>query len=331
MREGGRGALIAVRCCGTVFLRLARPWQGVVALVAFLVVVLIAALALRLAPPRYTASMTVGPVARSSPAAMGQRSPSVPPQAGRGISDSGGANEQVSDFSRYLTLLTAMPVAVRLAEDTAIMSVLFADDWDQGVQHWRPPGGAWAAMGHGLRRLAGQRAWVAPDASDLSRLLKRRLVVQTVGNSPMQRLIFRHQDGTFAARLLLRLHEEAEAHLREEAARRLTAEMRYVESHLPTLSNVENSRAMTALLAEQERLLLMLNVGLPYAADMIEPPYAPRLADWPDPAIMAPAAAAVSAALVALALAFARTMREGGQKGHRERPSVDGAQRERRA
>ncbi|WP_154667215.1 hypothetical protein [Niveispirillum irakense] len=251
----------------------------------------LAAGALHVFIPQYTASMVVGPTGRSGPVGMGLRVPTANPVAARGLAEQGTPEELISDFSRYLALLTSVPVAESLTGDEALMRRLFPADWDEQAQQWQPPSGLGARLTQGLRWLAGQKPWMRPDAVDLSRHLKRYLVVDRVGEGPLRRLSYRHQDRDFAMALLARLHAATETHLRVEAQRRLRAEMGHVGKRLTTLSNMDNSRALSGLVAEQERVLLMLDVGLPYAADALETPSALSLPDWPNPVLMLPTGA----------------------------------------
>lgn len=268
-------------------------------------------LALHLVTPRYTVSMVVGPPGRSGPAAMGPRAPALSPAAGRGIAEQGSAEELVSDFARYLALLTSVPVAARLTADTQVMHGLFEDAWDKERGFWRPPPGPGAVLTRSLRWLAGYESWAPPDAVDLSRLLKKELAVEAVNEGPLRRLVYRHEKRDFALLLLTRLHAATEAHLREEASRRLKAEMSHVNGRLAGMANLDRSRQLSGMVAEQEETLMMLEVGLPYAADLLEPPAAPTLADWPNPVPLIPAGALAGLGLGLFALAARHGYRRG--------------------
>jgi hypothetical protein len=248
-------------------------------------------LALHLVAPRYTASLVVGPTGRSGPAAMGPRAPALSPAAGRSIAEQGSAEELVSDFSRYLALLTSVPVAERLIQDQDLMQRLFEDAWDKAAGRWRPPPGPGPMLVRGLRWLAGHEVWSPPDAVDLSRHLKKYLAIESVSGGPLRRLVYRHEERDFALLLLTRLHGATETHLRAEAERRLRAEMAHVNGRLTGIANLDRSRLLSGMVTEQEEMLMMLEVGLPYAADLLEAPAAAALADWPNPVPLIPAGA----------------------------------------
>lgn len=262
---------------------------------------LLALLLLRLVPPTYTAQMVVGPVGRSGPAAMGARSPAGAAPS-RPLAESGSGDELLSDFARYLELLTTVPVAGRLAADPAVMAPLFQEAWDAGRQVWRPPPGLGARAGRLARRLAGQEDWAPPDAHDLARRLRRLLVLETIDGGPMRRIRLSHPDRGVALAVLVRLHAAADGLLREEAVRRIRAERDFLRRRLGEGTTAETHRLLSALLADQERLLLMLDLDLPFAADLVVPPTAPGLTDWPDPVRLLPLGtlAGLAAALVLL-------------------------------
>lgn len=288
---------------------LAGAWRWL--LLACLLGATLSALALHIVTPQFTASMVVGPTGRSGPASMGPRTPTLTPSAGRGMAEAGSADELVSDFARYLALLTSVPVAQRLVPDSEIMRTLFEDHWDKIAGEWRPPTGPIALASRALRFVAGHALWAPPDAVDLSLHLKKHLAIESVSGGPLRRLVYRHERREFALLLLSRLHAAAEAQLRDEARRRVKAEMTHVGDQLVGMDNRENYRALSALVGEQERLLMMLDVGLPYAADPLEPPSALSLADWPNPVLVVPAGAVAGLALVL----FFLTARLGWQRG----------------
>lgn len=288
---------------------LAGDWRrlGLMALAGAALMVL----ALHLVTPQFTASMVVGPPGRSGPAAMGPRAPSLSPAAGRGIAEEGSAEELVSDFSRYLALLTSVPVAERLVADPEIMQRLFEDSWDGAAATWRPPVGPVALVTRALRWVAGHPTWAPPDAVDLSRFLKKHLAIESVGGGPMRRLVFRHERRDFALLLLARLHAATEGHLRDEARRRLQAEMAHVGARMAGLANLDRQRSLAGMVSEQEQTLMMLEVGLPYAADPLEQPSAPSLADWPNPVLLVPMGALAALALGLFYLSARHSWRRG--------------------
>lgn len=265
---------------------------------------LISLVTLWLVTPRFTVEMVIGPTARSGPAAMGPRVPVGPGGASRTIVEHGIGDEALSDYARYAELLCSVPVAERLARQPGILRTLFETSVapDGG---WRPPGDPFSRAKRLLLRLAGRDSWLPPDAHQLARLLEEELIVTPVGDGPMRRLRFRHPDREFGRTLLAAIHAAAEGLIREEAERRTGAEIDYLRRRVQEETSAENRRAFGGLLAEQERIRQMIAVALPFAADVIEPPSAPGLPDWPDPLVLL-AVGALAGGAIGMVIVYAR-------------------------
>ncbi|HYH39223.1 MAG TPA: hypothetical protein VD860_13445 [Azospirillum sp.] len=285
---------------------LRSAWK--VALACGLAALLLAVLGLRLVPAQHTASMVVGPTARTGVAAMGPRMPVHGADGAFGLAEPGTGEETLSDFSRFLELLGSVPVAARLMADPGLAPRLFPERWDGAG--WVAPTGVGAALKRLALGLAGREDWVEPDAEAVAARLRRMLVVAPVGTSPMRRLSLRHTDRAFALDLLGRVAAAADAHLRAEASRRSAAQVAHVRAKLGTVTQADHRRPLVDLLAEQERVSLLIEVDLPFAADPIQPPAAARQPDWPDPLLVLPGALAGGLALGAF-LATYRAVRRG--------------------
>lgn len=253
---------------------------------------LLSVAALWAVPPEYTASMVVGPTARTGAAAMGAR---VPVPVGRetalGVAEPGAGDETLSDFARYLELLASIPVAERLMADPELVRRLFPSRWDAEAGGWRAPAGPLSRLKRLCLALVGREDWVEPDAERVSRLLHDRLLVETVRTGPMRRISLRHADRDFALRLLSAVAATTDAHLRTEAARRSAAQIAHVRARLAGITAAEHRRALADLLSEQERVAIMIEVDLPFAADPVEPPAVAGRPDWPNPAAVVPLSA----------------------------------------
>ncbi|QJE72163.1 hypothetical protein HHL28_02740 [Aerophototrophica crusticola] len=279
---------------------LRASWRGV--LWAGLAGFLLALAGLWLVTPQYTAAITIGPTGRIGPAGMGMRVPSAVTNPVRPVAEGGSGEELLSDFSRYLELMVSVPVAERLAADTGLMARLFPSAWDADLKEWRPAMDPMSLGARLLRWLVGQPTWAPPDAVSLSRHLRRKLTLEKVHGGPIHRISFRHEDRAFAIMLVSRLHMVADRLLREEAARRTGKEVDYVRDKLKGISKAGDERALGALLADQERILMMLDIDLPFAADVIEPAHAQALPDWPNPVVLLPLGAVAGMGLMVFAV-----------------------------
>ncbi|SMH58744.1 hypothetical protein [Azospirillum agricola] len=272
---------------------------------------LLALAGLWVVPPEHTVVMIVGPTARVGSAAMGAR---VPVMAGReialGAAEPGPGDEALSDYARYLELFGTGPVAERLATDASLLRLLFPERWDAAEGRWRSPPGLLPGLKRLLLALAGREDWVEPDAERVARALRDRLVIDMVRSGPMRRIALRHRDRAAGLELLGRVAAATDAHLRAEAARRSAAQIAHVKARLAGVTVTEHRRALSDLLADQERVAMMIEVDLPFAADPVQAPTVPALPDWPNPAAVVPLAGLVGLLAAAFALSVRAAWRE---------------------
>ncbi len=290
-------------------LTLRAGWRLVAA--CGLTALVLAVAGLRLVPAEHTASMVVGPTARTGVAAMGPRMPMNNADGALGLAEPGPVDETLSDFARFLELLGSVPVSVLLMGDPVLVRRLFPERWDADAGQWAAPSGAAPALKRLLLALAGREDWVEPHAEAMAARLRHMLVVSPVGTGPMRRLTLRHPDRALALDLLGRLAAAADGHLRAEALRRSAAQVAHVRAKLAAITQADHRRPLVDLLAEQERISLLVAVDLPFAADPIEPPSAGRLPDWPDPMVILPASLIGGLAL-GVFLATVRAVRRRG-------------------
>jgi hypothetical protein len=113
--------------------------------------------------------------------------------------------------------------------------------------------------------------------------IERKLAIRRLGESAMYAVTIRHEDRAVALELLKRLFDSADRLLREEAKRRVDIQVAHLQQQMQRTELASHRLGMTDLLTRALQTSLMLGVDLPFSADLIEPPYAPTVADWPAP------------------------------------------------
>ncbi|MEI8395850.1 MAG: hypothetical protein WCF85_14010 [Rhodospirillaceae bacterium] len=266
---------------------------------------------LRLVPPEHSASMVIGPIARSGASAMGVRAPgSARPDSLLSVVEFGSGDEILSDYTRFLELLTSPAIAARLQQEPGLVQHLFPDHWNSAGGRWQLPDSAVGRLRGMVLALVGRDDWAEPDAEIVSRQLRRMVVIQPLGANPMRRLTVRDADRSFALRLLDRMVAAADGHLRAEALRRAETSAAFVRARLAATAANDDRAALADLRNDLERVSMMLRVELPFAADPIEPPSAAQQPDWPNPQLILPLAVAAGTGL-GLFLVFARAAGRG--------------------
>lgn len=242
---------------------------------------------LRILPQQYTATMIIGPTATDGVAGRGARLTLQTPQTEifRSAAVETDRNESLSDFARFLELLTSPEVIKALddAEQGAFLRTLYADQWNEAEQQWAPPLAATYFIRAFIQTLVGQSFWSPPTYVLAAKDLQHHIKVEPIGVSAMRKISYRHSDREFAVFVLNNLYLKTDHYLKKQARKRTKAEIDYLKKALASISVIEHRRALTSLLAMQEQTQMMIAVDLPFAADQIEKATASSMPDWPNP------------------------------------------------
>jgi hypothetical protein len=206
---------------------------------------------LTFAMPSYRAQMIVGPAA---PISNDENAGAAAKLHASELSDANAMN-----FTRFEVTMTGPTVAGALLKDEKIFEGLMAD---------RP---------YGL--LEPESEWTPQELSDY---IKSHVRIQSVGTSPLRRLVYYHPSPGFAAYFLTQLHNAADGMIRRAIRSEAEQRISYLQKTAQAAGNPEHRRSITDLLLEQERLLMLASVDQAYAATVIEPASSSYKPEWPD-------------------------------------------------
>ena len=99
----------------------------------------------------------------------------------------------------------------------------------------------------------------------------------------MWRISFRHKDPVFEMQFLTWIHKESDELVRGDALERASRQIAYIGERLRTYSITEYRQALVQLLSEQEKQMMMIQVDLPFAARIINPPTVSDVPTSPQP------------------------------------------------
>jgi hypothetical protein len=200
---------------------------------------------LALAVPHYRAQMMVGPAS--------------PLNAMQPVSERADnffmTAENTADFMRFENMVTGPHVAGLLLKDTKIAEALFAEN--ESGPSWSP--------------------------ARLSDYLRRRVHLDPVGDTRLRRMAYYHPDPVFAVYLLETIQKKTDELIRSKARTEIAQRLEYLNRSMQASREPEQRRNLATLLMEQERLLMMVSLDQPYAADIIEPASASFKPRWPQP------------------------------------------------
>jgi hypothetical protein len=225
--------------------------------------------------PAYEVSAVVSPVGELT------RENEAEGSIGGGLASLAGLNlrsSQVTRIDRFLLLLFSARVAEQLESNTHVMSVIFPKDWDDAQKRWVKPSPSFFQLGiWGIRRALGRPEWTAPTAYDFANYLQTKIQVALTSPErglPIYRLTIDDPDPDFASKLLSEAIRESDNVVREIDAGASAQRILYIERQLGSVTSVEHRQALIALLADQERTLMLAAPNQTYAAELLEPVHA---------------------------------------------------------
>jgi uncharacterized protein involved in exopolysaccharide biosynthesis len=123
---------------------------------------------------------------------------------------------------------------------------------------------------------------------ELAEYIDKRVKIEPVGASALRRVSYLHPSREFGIYMLHRLHRLADDAIRASVREEAEARIAYLQQQSDKTVNPDHRRALTGLLMEQERLLMLASIDQPYAASIIEPPSASSKPYWPDALMIVP-------------------------------------------
>jgi hypothetical protein len=219
-------------------------------------------------PPTYTATMLVAPPSVSQVQTQGLGS----------LGDMLGGTGAPESFKLYLQMIVSQGAADRMEHDHHVMQKVFGAQWDAQNNRWRPRTGLKAWISDALHVIIGRPpAPDAPSREDLQGFLQGSLRVDTpVVGASVRTISFSSADPNLAPQFLLWAHDAADHLVRESTRQRAVDMISYLRDRLPSVSNTDEHYALTNLLVEQERTLMLLSNGIDYSAMIVDPPVVPE-------------------------------------------------------
>ena len=255
---------------GDVLARLARRWWVIAAAVA--ATMALAAWYTATAPKVYTARMVIAPVGDKGAGALAGRLAQyaqVASLAGLNLRP----GQEVTNFDRFVRIVGSAALAERLEARHGLMRRLFAGSWDADSGTWkRPPMGMLGTLRGALLRAFGLPDWTPPSTAQLGRYLRGHVLIKGVLRSAMREMVFEYPDRKFALALLQWVYREGDDYLRAIARQRTERQIAYIQHKLATVTVAEHRQALIEILSAQERGLMMMQVNLPFAVEVVEPP-----------------------------------------------------------
>lgn len=226
-------------------------------LISMILMAVVGVLYLSIATPHYRAQMIISPAAPMNNANVSSLMAGSDNFAVRYMMQNMGSIN-AADFQRFETIYAGRSVALNLMQDQRVIDGISRD--------------------HSFAFSKTKTNW---SAEKLAEYLGSRVRLDSVGTTPMRRLTYQHQGKDFAVFMLSKIHAQADRLIRRRIQSETQSRIEYLERSIRQTNNPDHRRALTDLLMEQERLLMLVSIESAYAASVIEPPSASVQPRWP--------------------------------------------------
>lgn len=277
-------ALLGTLPGGAVLQEALRGWKTFV--VAIAIAIVAGLIFLATATPQYTATIVVAPSPQG-----GRDNLSL----GSGIGSSllqnlpgMGANTSasVSPYVRFLEGLTSYDVVHQVQQKHHFLQLIYPEQWDTQSRQWRTPDGALAAIKSFVKSLLGYpHRPPGPDDQDLREFITRHLDISSSESSSIRTLEFSYKDQRLAQQMLAAIVQETDNAIREDARKSSSSYSAYLNRALAETTTAEVRLALGSLVLEQQRRIMTISGGQPYAASIIDGPYVSHGPTSPKPAL----------------------------------------------
>ena len=201
------------------------------------------------------------------------------------------ANE-ITGFEEILITMESTKLASDLFKDSNLIKKLM--EYDEASNTYASERSIVRRLKKAFDGLFGVKRYLEPDAFELNKLLKKKLVFETERESAKVVIRFRHKDRDLAAEVLRRVVFHSSEIVRAEKRTRYTSYVAFLRGRFAEETLEANRALLSGLLSRYENELVLVQTPGLYGGVVLDPVYVDNEPVAPDPIL----ALAVGTALV---------------------------------
>jgi len=199
----------------------------------------------------------------------------------------GATTRTATPFDRMRVTLGSRILARRLIERHDMLRRIYVSSVDKETGGWKRPTGEAFDLGERFRARLKLATWRPFDDEDLALHLTSGIAIKEIKDAGggFYRVSYRHRDAQFALWVLETVFEEAQSLTQEQDLSEAKDRMRYLESRLAATTLLDQKQVLLALLANEERRMMILSAGLRNVtglAQVVDPAMASSRPSEPD-------------------------------------------------
>lgn len=216
-------------------------------------------------PTRYTSRLVVMPTEASQ-----QLSDLLRNAGSSVIASSLGSltgTEQITYFDRFSKQLTAVSTAAALKEHPNLVESLMGLRWNDERKIWEGD-----SVLTQVKAALGLDTSADTSAQAVAEFLRRNLVQEQDRNSPITTLSLDAADAEVARQTLGYLHQYSDDQIKQAIYQQTQSKLEYLQRRLQSVTVNDYRQTLIGLILDQEKILMLIQPNLPFAAEALEKP-----------------------------------------------------------
>jgi uncharacterized protein involved in exopolysaccharide biosynthesis len=218
-----------------------------------------------MAPKRYTSRLVIMPTEASQQLSDLLRNAGSSVIANSLTSLTG--NEQITYFDRFSKQLTSVNTATALKEHAGLIESLMSLRWNDQKKFWEAD-----SFLTPVKAYLGLDTDVDTSAQAVAEFLRKNLTQEQDRDSPITTLSLDATDAEVARRTLGYLHQYSDDRIKQAIYQQTQSKLEYLQRRLQNVTVNDYRQTLIGLILDQEKILMLIQPNLPFAAEALEPP-----------------------------------------------------------
>jgi hypothetical protein len=245
--------------------------------------------------PKYQATMIIAPRAQSGVVSSQTQATGLKNVVSLLAGNSGGGGNALLDRMRLL--MGSQQLAKKLDEKYGMLRTVYAGQWDADKGEWRKRSEDDLTWREKVDQDLNVHGSLPPGPEALARYVGGVLVFDEIKETSFLTVKVEHEDRDRALELLQQVYWAADELLREQDKVKTLERISYLQSRIEATSIAGLRTALTSALVSAEQNAHLMSGGLPYAADVIDPPFVSDMKTKPSLIKVVAAPAVIATAL----------------------------------
>lgn len=201
------------------------------------------------------------------------------------LSGAGGglAGQSNTSFLSFLETLGSHKLSEELQQNSRILQIVYSQQWDPVRNMWKPESMT-GGIGATLKFLVTAQHGQSIDTYQLDGYLADHLAYTQIPQTPFYGIAFTYKNRDEGQKILSMILSSADSIVRDAKLNRAKQQIAYLENKLREVTVEQHREALTTLLLEQERTVMLSQSGASFSFQLVRPIASPPEASWPNAA-----------------------------------------------